>query len=738
MSIDRLLTTVLQLFQDVHDDARTEQLYASTTALLTSLSNPLNLSLLTSQLLTAPAIWARRDGMRACFRIISIYNTAAIHVRRNEIENAKIQTQAKKDAHLQPSYPPPFTQPQRVGGGLSSDAWAAAVLKGADGHSGRWQHLLVFTGVLMGMEGADRRSLSPSMRRTVERAVVTAANLALRIRPPEPPAPEGPVAMALNYAFPLLSESSLAGLDCDALVPVITRAMFGPDGLQDGLFLASIDQDVRQADEKFVWLPDSPSFRHLQLLEQRPLVSSLGPLARLLGHAVEHARDSAIVLQLQDDLVAFTSRLLQNWQANKLSELEVSEEAIFLKPETLETTWPVLWQFLKKIMYAVVAALHSVAARSLIDRRLRRHDTAPAVAVKTLHALRNLYFISSRNGSDAFQAYAFTYLTSLDTLSRYGPASAAFLRETRNPAGPSVPPHPLHRTLDLFYLNTAEHLPLHLSTPDADALIIQPATAYLTPPHPGEPLSPQMVQLFEAAHSAVLATLSCPHNASLAASLVPFYAESLLAAFPLHLSPRQFRLAFTTLMRILSPPALISAQHPDLPETLLEMVRFRAVADPRTSTTPLLPSLAKPAPTTPTPEIGPVSEQSTLVLTLVDSLPYLPLPILEEWMALAAAAIHAVRDKALREVVQRRFWEVLVSGEMDVERAAVAAGWWGTKGGREAVVFGVGLERLLASGWRAGDEAIVRDLGTGGGAAGDGEVVMSGALPPRPERESRL
>ncbi|KAL1843399.1 hypothetical protein VTJ49DRAFT_1749 [Mycothermus thermophilus] len=662
MSVDRLLTTVLQLFQDVHDDARTEQLYASTTALLTSLSNPLNLSLLTSQLLTAPAIWARRDGMRACYRIISIYNTAAIHVRRNEIENAKNKIKAKKDAHLQPPYPPPH--PQRLGGGLSSDAWAAAVLKGADGHSGRWQHLLVFTGVLMGMEGADRRSLSPSMRRTVERAVVTAANLAVRIRDPEPPAPEGPVAMALNYAFPLLSEGSLAGLDCDALVPVVTRAMFGPDGLHDGLFLASIDQDVRQSDEKFAWLGDSPSYRHLQVLEARPIVASLGPLARLLGHAVEHARDATVVLQLQDDLVAFTGRLLHNWQANKLSELEASEESIFLTPETLETTWPVLWQFLKKVMYAVVAALHAIAARGLLDRRLRRHDTAPVVAVKTLHAFRNLYFISSRNGSDAFQAYAFTYLTSLDTLSRYGPASAAFLREIRNPAAaPSIPPHPLHRTLDLFYLNTAEHLPLHLSPADCDLLIVQPAAAYLTPPSPGEPLSPQMVQLFEAAHSAVLACLSCPHNAGLAAALVPFYAESLLAAFPAHVSPRQFRLAFATLLRILSPPAAISAEHPDLAEALLEMVRFRAVEDPRTGTTvlPSTPQSQSAPPPPPSSTAEPlVSEQSTLILTLVDALPHLRLDMLEEWMALDAAAIHAIADPMLREPVQRRFWEVLV------------------------------------------------------------------------------
>ncbi|KAH6627798.1 hypothetical protein F5144DRAFT_576919 [Chaetomium tenue] len=57
-------------------------------------------------------------------------------------------------------------------------------------------------------------------------------------------------------------------------------------------------------------------------------------------------------------------------------------------------------------------------------------------------------------------------------------------------------------------------------------------------------------------------------------------------------------------------------------------------------------------------------------------------------MGLVAGAVNEVVGERLREGVRRRFWDVLVSGEMDVERAAIAAAWWGTKGGREAVLFG--------------------------------------------------
>ncbi|KAK4192015.1 putative PEX8 peroxisomal biogenesis factor 8 [Podospora australis] len=662
MSIDRLLTTVLQHYQDVQDDVRTEQIYGSTAVLLANLSNPLNLSLLTSQLLIAPAIWAQRDTMRTCFRIISIYNTAAIHVRRNELENAK---------HKGPP----------TGGGLSSNAWAAAVLKGADDQSSRWQHLLVFSGVLMGMESGHRNSLSGGMRGTVERAVVTAANLALRRADPVPPAPPGPVTLALNYTFPLLSESSRAALDCDALIPVATRAMFGPDGLEDGVFLASIDLDVRQSERNFMWTEKSASYLHLQQVDRRPLVSGLGPLSRVLGYAVQNARNPQVVLQLQDDLVAFTGHLLQHWQANKLSEIEISEEQVFLTPETITGPWAALWQLLKKVLYGIVAVVQAIVARSLLDGHLKSHAVAPTVAIKTLHALRNIYFISSRNGNDAFQVYSFTYLTSLDTLARYGDASASFLQEIKSHTSGAIPVHPLHRTLDLFYLNIAEHLPLQLPPEACDSLIVQPAITYLT--H-SAPLSPRMMELFEAAHSAVLSVLSCPHNAPVTIELVPFYAETLFASFPAHISPRQFRLAFKTVMQILSPPFPISASHPPLAETLLEMVRWRA-------------SNANGAPLPPPPVVDPqaqldfqdpMSEQSTLVLTLIDALPFLQLSIFEDWMTLAAISVNKIEDRAMREAAKRRFWEVLVSGEMDVERAAIAVAWWGTKGGREAVLFG--------------------------------------------------
>ncbi|OIW33272.1 hypothetical protein CONLIGDRAFT_167002 [Coniochaeta ligniaria NRRL 30616] len=664
MSVDRLLTTVLGLYRDVHDEVKTQQIFNTTTTLLTHLHNPLNLTLLTSNLLTAPAVWHRPDPIATCYRIISIYHTAARHVYKNELDRTR--------QSLQPA--------TRTGGGVGTEAWIRAVVKGADDRSPRWKHVLVLAGILTGMEATGTDTLSHGLKHLLEGAIVTATNLALEALPREGGSvPSGALALSLTYTFHMLSEPCRSSINFDLLIPVATAALLGEDGLSGGLFLGAIDVDVRQTGDQFVWSERSPSFLHLRQLTQKPLVSDMGALVKMLAYAVGRANvHPGKVMQLQDDLVAFTQRLLQQWQANKLSELEMSETSLFLTPETLRTTWPALWQLLKRITFAVVTVLHAITQRSLLDVYFRNAGVAAPLAVKSLDIFRNLSFISSPHASE-FQIYKFTYLTSIDTLVQYPEACITFLQSIKRPDSGVIPANPLDRTLDLCYLSFAEHLPLNLPPDACDALIVQPAMAYLT--H-SAPISGRMVELFESAHSAILSVLSCPHNGDLIVKLAPFYSETLFTSFPTHISPRQFRLAFKTMIQILSPPFPISATHPGFAETLLEMVRFRITA-------------ANPLPLPPSPDAvgkedlsGPVSEQSTLVMTLIDSLPFLPLHMVEDWMTWTAESLNEILDPAMRDVARRRYVEILGSGEMDVERAAIGVAWWGSKGGRELVLFG--------------------------------------------------
>ncbi|KND87995.1 Peroxisomal biogenesis factor 8 [Tolypocladium ophioglossoides CBS 100239] len=676
MPADRLLNTVLQYYQDVHDGLKTDQIIGTTTHLLAQLSNPLNLGVLTSQLLTAPAIWHRQDGPRTAIRVIGIYHTAAVRVHGNEVENAN-------------------RRGPREDGALRCDEWTRAVVKGADDRSRRWQHLLVLAGVLTGMEGSDRRSLSRSLRNTLEQAVVTAANLALEHNVEDGLFAAASIITALSFAFPLLSDSYKTQINCNALLPIAVWAMTGEEGFCDGEFLKAVARDTTEnATHALHWSAHSPSSQLLQEMEKQPLMANMGPLSKLAGFAAQYATDTAVVLQAQDALLVFSSRVLDAWQRNPFSGIDPAFESAHLTPETLQKTWPSLWQAFRKLLFGSVAVLQAIVSRGLLDPHMLANGMAPSIAAKSLHVLRNLFFISSRNGNSAFQVYTFSYLTSIDVLTRESAACDGFLREIRPADIAPFPMTHIQSTLDLFYLNVAEHLPLTLSVDSCENLIVKPAMTYLS--HDG-PMSPAMVELFESAHSAILSVLSCPQHSPLTIKITPFYIVKLFESFPSHISPRQFRVAFKTVMEIVSPPFPIAAMEPQLSETLLEMLRSNIAA---ASTTPLGPTPDSQSRngTSQREEEVPLSVQSALVMTLVDSLPFLPLPLVEEWLAIMAKAMNEIADPRLRAPVKTRFWDILVNGEMDVDRATIGVAWWGTKGGRELVLFGRAREPVVMSG----------------------------------------
>ena len=84
----------------------------------------------------------------------------------------------------------------------------------------------------------------------------------------------------------------------------------------------------------------------------------------------------------------------------------------------------------------------------------------------------------------------------------------------------------------------------------------------------------------------------------------------------------------------------------------------------------------------------PLSAQAALILALIDSLSFLRVDDLEEWLPLTAQLINTISDRTLRHVCVDRFWAALSSGEMDVDRAYCCVSWWSTKGGRELLLFG--------------------------------------------------
>ena len=290
------------------------------------------------------------------------------------------------------------------------------------------------------------------------------------------------------------------------------------------------------------------------------------------------------------------------------------------------------------------------------------------------------------------------YLAAIDILAKYPVEAESFLHEIRPAEIGCIPQHPLERCYDLYFLNTSEHFPLVMSMQVNEELLVKAATPYL-----GLGGDQRLIELFEAAHSVMLAVFSAPQNTDLTIRhihpyfgvLFEVYPHSIYSFFPFltsnsqvfppNLSARQFRIAVKTLVGITTPPSPISELQPLLPSTLLELIHQRLQYASSEHLRQLIPPSVLTSETSQQPAL---SEQSVLVLALIDALPFLPVIDLEVWLPIVARSLKIIQSDAMLQACRQRFWEVLSSGELDVERSEVCVAWWNTGGGRDLVLFG--------------------------------------------------
>ena len=169
-------------------------------------------------------------------------------------------------------------------------------------------------------------------------------------------------------------------------------------------------------------------------------------------------------------------------------------------------------------MFSAVIILRAVLGRVLNDRvlaagsgkipqisdmfkKVLTYLVAPFIAVQSLHILRNLYFITSRTGQTSSSQYSFVNLVAIDILAQYPELAENFLRTIKPIELGQIPPHPLERCqiADLVYNSFTLGMEDHL------------------------------LEIFEAAHSVVLAVFSAPQNADITAKHLPFYVDNLFA-----------------------------------------------------------------------------------------------------------------------------------------------------------------------------------------------------------------
>lgn len=646
--MDRSLATLLRSLQTSPSYADASRLLGSATALLSSLTNPLNITLLSSQLVTHRCLYPRPIELRNCRAIFSVFYTAT-------------------SRQLQQNAGPPKDKLELR---ISNESWVKAVIKGADESSPRWRHVLLLGAVLLGMGGHEQGHISTTLRAKIEAALVMATNLALQEDDREDPDCRNCAVFVLNHTMGSLSDFHRAQLNYDFFLPLAVGAtFFSKEGLEHGYWLGMIDTDVRQTiGQRFTWSQKSPSFTKVKDMKSTVLLFSLGSLARLIAHAMEFATDSTLVLGAMERLSEFSRNLMLSWRQNKLSEIDPAEENQYLDAEALQATRTALWPLMRDVMFALVIIERAALGRVLVDPFLASNVNAPVLAMQCLHILRNIHFISAREGATGFSPYKFVNFTAIDVLTQFPLVAEEFLQTIGPTDLGRVPQHPLERNLDQFFMDTAEYFTLHISPACNQGLLLAAATPYLAARG-----QTQLKDLYEAAHSVALAVFAAPQNTAVAISQTPCYLDSLLSSFPSTLSPRQFRLAIKSIIRVTAPPSPIADVQPMFQSTILELLHGRAF---HASTTPLS-------------EHGGMqpSERTSLVLAMIDSLSLLPVLTLEEWLPIISDLVHTSADPAQLSTCQTRFWEVLSSGEMDVERAALCVAWWNSRGGRESLMY---------------------------------------------------
>jgi hypothetical protein len=233
--------------------------------------------------------------------------------------------------------------------------------------------VLLLGGVLLGFEGQNRQGLSHSLRSKVERALVRATGLALEENISLDGIGGYAITMVLNYTFELLSDWNRSQINFDRVLPIMLQAtFFSSEGLGSAYFVGAIDREIVEGrvSKKFGWAATSATYLNIKDISSRPLIASLGPLSRLIAHAMENVTDPNIVSDGMSSINDFVRTLLVQWRQNKLSEVDPSEETEFLDAESLKSTIPDLWRLLRSVMFSAVIILRAVLGRVLNDRVL--------------------------------------------------------------------------------------------------------------------------------------------------------------------------------------------------------------------------------------------------------------------------------------------------------------------------------------------------------------------------------
>lgn len=315
------------------------------------------MTLLTNQILSAPAIWNPSISLETLAQIINVYSSASTNLlNRQEASHPSGRFQTPRSLNL--------------------EDWIAATLKGAHREIPSARQVLVLAGLLRGWQSHGRHNQNGHIRTKIQGALVHAVNVSLQDQSPKNAITDLGLLIGLSQVFDSLEIKHKAILDHDSLLPLLGWAIFLSDhGFNHGYFLSAVDADVLECREKkFTWSTSSHSYHQIRSIGASQIVTALGSLSQLMAFSTGCASLTIRVSRMLQDLVEFSRSLCIQWRQNKLSEIDGSEEVDFLTEEALRTPLPLLWRVLRSGLYSIVTVLTAYTRRLLAEHLPSKDD----------------------------------------------------------------------------------------------------------------------------------------------------------------------------------------------------------------------------------------------------------------------------------------------------------------------------------------------------------------------------
>ncbi|KAI6030700.1 hypothetical protein F5J12DRAFT_918847 [Pisolithus orientalis] len=478
--------------------------------------------------------------------------------------------------HLLKDAPPSVFLPSL---NVQLSAWLVAILRGLEGGHAI-ARLACCSGLLLGVEDILKRL--PSKQRDVESSVQDEIVLAFadlidlftssdswrkEFRPETEAGEEDALTLSLitsaEALLAVLPEKFVA-LPLQQTLALLVHTI--NKSFMSGMFLSSFKSSTEHHPEYKIHVKQgAPAFQDVHKVSSSPAMSNMGSLSRLCSRSitlfVDH-RPKLALPRVQETFLCLESisrNVELGWLASDLAG--ATEESIAAETRKLTES---IWTILKTLLFSTIMIVEAGLSAVVYVPPEIGH-AAPSLALAVLRSLYHLAFVIEKFGGaghSAFPELKRAFYLPLDVLAGHKAESEHLVQQLCEESWSNAYDlsHPVQRAKKAFALSTIEQLIPVLPTSGIETYVLPFCSPHLD--------DARYHDVFEAAHSVVLAIFSHYHHTQVTSStspsgaereperamspaiMVPFYTRCLIEnSAKDRLNASQLRLAFAALVK---------------------------------------------------------------------------------------------------------------------------------------------------------------------------------------------